>query len=62
MDADNAETIFNGFRRLRDETDSRTPEDRLESYRRGVLTSVEGLHSRIMAFLFSLERSMMESR
>jgi hypothetical protein len=42
--AQNAETIFNEFQRLRDGSDSRTAEERLKDYCRDVLTAVEGFH------------------
>jgi len=42
--AQNAETIFNEFRRLGDGGDSRTAEERLKDYCRDVLTAVEGFH------------------
>jgi hypothetical protein len=44
MVAHNAEAIFNEFRRLRDEPAPPTPDERLETYCREILTSVERLH------------------
>jgi hypothetical protein len=44
MVAHSAEAIFAEFRRLRDGNDMQTAEERLESYCRDVLTSVEGVH------------------
>jgi hypothetical protein len=44
MAAHNAEAIFNEFRRLRDESGPPTPEERLETYCREILTSIEKLH------------------